>query len=140
MRVLLALGVTVALAPLHVVATVATPARPIGVAYGSGAVWTASFDFGGVLRIDPKTNRITARIKTGRGPIGVTYGAGSVWVANWLEDTVARVDPNSGKVVARIHVGAHGPEGMAFGAGARGCQTKPAASPGSTRRRTARWR
>ena len=76
----------------------------------------ASFDFGGVIRVDPATNRVVARIKTGRGPIGVAFGAGSVWVANWLANTVTRIDPATGKALATIKVTATGPEGMAFGA------------------------
>ena len=117
MRAALALAAALVATPLHVAATIRTPTQPIGVAYGAGAVWTASFDFNGVLRIDPRTNAVTARIKTGRGPIGVAYGAGSVWVANWSEDTIARVSPATGRVVARIRVTARGPEGMAFGGG-----------------------
>jgi DNA-binding beta-propeller fold protein YncE len=82
-------------ARLHVVATVKTPTQPISVSPSGPARPAASFDFGGVLRIDPRTNTVSARVKTGRGPIGVAYGAGSVWVANWLENTVSRVDPAS---------------------------------------------
>ena len=142
MRGLLAIFALVVAAPgLQVQATVKTPAEPIGIAFGAGSAWTASFDFDGVVRIDARTNAITARIKTGRGPIGVAYGAGSVWVANWSENTISRIDPKSGRRVAKIKVTARGPEGMAFGGGQLWvCRTSPAAFRASTRPRTARPR
>jgi YVTN family beta-propeller protein len=122
MRVLAALFASTTLVAvsggIRVAATIPTPPQPIGVAFGSGSAWTASFDFGGVIRVDTATDKIVARIKTGRGPIGVACGAGSVWVANWLENTVSRVNPATGKAAAKIKVTATGPEGMAFGAGA----------------------
>src|SRR5580765_4806853 len=86
----------VAAPAVRVAATIPTPSQPIGVAFGAGSAWTASYDFGGVVRVDPATNKVVARIKTGRGPIGVGFGVGSVWVANWLENTIARVDPATG--------------------------------------------
>jgi DNA-binding SARP family transcriptional activator len=58
---------------------------PIGIAAGSGAIWTANDD-GTVSRIDPETGQLQRTIPLGTYPrvaypIGITVGAGRVWVA-----------------------------------------------------------
>ena len=90
------------------------------------------------LRIDPRTNAVTARIRTGRGPIGVAYGAGSVWVANWSEDTMSRVDPDRPRPRADQRHGTTARRAWPSAAGSSGCRTNPAASPASTLPRIAR--
>jgi YVTN family beta-propeller protein len=51
------------------------------IAAGAGAVWAASSKRGIVLRIDPKTNKVTARIKVGNTPRALAVGGGRVWIA-----------------------------------------------------------
>ena len=51
-----------------------------------------------LIRIDPATNRVSARIKLkGNYPLGITYGAGSIWVANRYSGSVTRVNPRTNK-------------------------------------------
>jgi YVTN family beta-propeller protein len=57
-----------------------------------------------VARIDPKTNRVTARIAVGKGPEGVATSPGAVWVSNANGPTVSRIDPGTNKVVATIRL------------------------------------
>jgi YVTN family beta-propeller protein len=51
------------------------------IAAGAGAVWAASSKRGVVVRIDPKTNKVTARIKVGDTPRALAVGGGKVWIA-----------------------------------------------------------
>jgi ABC-type branched-subunit amino acid transport system substrate-binding protein/DNA-binding beta-propeller fold protein YncE len=50
------------------------------VAFGEGAVWTGNYVDGRVSRLDPRTNRITARTAAGT-PQSLAAGAGAVWVS-----------------------------------------------------------
>ena len=69
-------------------------------------------------RIDPATNRVSARIKLkGSNPLGITYGAGSIWVANRNSGSITRVSPKTNKAAKkRIKVG-FSPYALAYGAG-----------------------
>jgi streptogramin lyase len=53
---------------------------------------------GTLVRIDPRTNRVTARVKLGKGACAVAAGAGAVWVVNYRSGVLARVDPATRKV------------------------------------------
>jgi YVTN family beta-propeller protein len=84
---------------------------------GAGSVWTTNSIERRLVRIDPATNRVSARIKLkGSFPLGVTYGAGSVWVANRNSGTVTRVNPRTNKAGRTIHVRSS-PYAVAAGAG-----------------------
>jgi YVTN family beta-propeller protein len=72
---------------------------------GLGYLWVSNFKDATIVRIDPATNRVTARIKVGARPCGVAVGADSLWVDGYGTDSVERVDPQSMQVVARIPVG-----------------------------------
>jgi YVTN family beta-propeller protein len=82
-----------------------------------GAVWATDTTAGRLVRIDPATNRVTARLRVGARPLGITYGARSLWVASSFSGEVVRVDPRRPKVLKRIDVGLS-PYDVAFGAGA----------------------
>jgi YVTN family beta-propeller protein len=88
---------------------------------GEGAVWV--IDDAGLVRIDPKRNRISARIGLlGKQALivdagGIAAGVGAVWVTNPLAGTVSRVDPATNRVVQRIRVGRN-PLGVSVGEGA----------------------
>jgi DNA-binding beta-propeller fold protein YncE len=93
------------------------------VAAGEGALWAAgssrspdpdAFTPPRLVRIDPRSGRVTARLELGREPLsaatGIVAGAGSVWVsltdfgdgdAGW----VWRLDPLARRVIARLRVG-----------------------------------
>jgi YVTN family beta-propeller protein len=53
---------------------------PLGLARGSGALWTVTPPDGGLWRIDPSTNRATRVVDIGHHPIAVAAGNGAVWV------------------------------------------------------------
>jgi YVTN family beta-propeller protein len=84
----------------------------------AGSVWTTNSLERRLVRIDPATNRVSARIKLrGSNPLGITYGAGSIWVANRNSGSVTRVNPKTNKAAKkRIKVGLS-PYALAYGAG-----------------------
>jgi DNA-binding SARP family transcriptional activator/DNA-binding beta-propeller fold protein YncE len=45
-----------------------------------------------VVKIDPRTNKVTQVTHVGRDPDAVAVGAGGVWVVNWRDRTVSRID------------------------------------------------
>jgi YVTN family beta-propeller protein len=106
------------------IATIEDPIRietlehPIAV--GEGAVWV--IDNGGLVRIDPASNRIAARIEILVTPFatldagGIAAGEGAVWVTNPVAGTVSRISPASNRVSSRIKVGKT-PLGVAVGEG-----------------------
>jgi YVTN family beta-propeller protein len=84
------------------------------IAYGAGAVWVEDA-VGGVVRIDPRTNAVTAHIATTPFDYGgIVVADGAVFVAHFYDDSVTRIDPASNSAVAKITLG-HGaaPEGIA---------------------------
>jgi DNA-binding beta-propeller fold protein YncE len=86
--------------------------RPLtGVAAGAGAVWAIGAP-AVVLRIDPRTSRITERVAiVGRTPADAPYpvsvaAAGeSVWVLNANTATVTRIDARTRGVAQTTRVG-----------------------------------
>jgi YVTN family beta-propeller protein len=107
--------------------------RQLHAAYGEGALWTVSaryepdsdlFTPSELARIDPETDRVTARLRLGRKwstqATGLAAGAGSVWVALTRfegadpQGVVWRVDPVRLSVLARIEVGSF-PSAIAVG-------------------------
>jgi hypothetical protein len=67
-----------------------------------------------VVRVSPRTMRITARIRVRIGAAGVRTGEGSVWVTNPNEDVVQQIDPRRRRVVRIIPTG---PQPRFFGVG-----------------------
>jgi len=83
-----------------------------GMAATDEAVWVASSADDTVLRLHPRTGRLTASIpiagRRGRrlaGPLRIAAGAGAIWVADTLSDSVSRIDPRLAAVSATIPVG-----------------------------------
>ena len=65
---------------------------------GAGSVWTTNSIERRLVRIDPATNRVSARIALkGDYPLGISYGAGSIWVANRYSGSVTRVSTATNK-------------------------------------------
>jgi hypothetical protein len=83
-----------------------------------GSVWLTESGQGQVLRVDPRTRRVTARIPAG-GEATMDVAAGSVWAAPFALTESAplllRIDPRSARVVKRIPL--RTPSGGAFGGG-----------------------
>jgi virginiamycin B lyase len=88
------------------VARISIGSQPCGAASGLGSVWVSGYGTGNLIRIDPRTNRITQRIRVARGICHLAIQGGSVWVASDRTDVGYRVSPRRGRVVARIPVGA----------------------------------
>jgi YVTN family beta-propeller protein len=83
----------------------------------AGSVWTTNSVERQLVRIDPATNRVSARIKLKRSyPLGIAYGAGSIWVANRYSGSVTRVNARTNKVRRTIRVG-FSPYALAYRAG-----------------------
>jgi hypothetical protein len=90
--------------------------RVIGLAFGVGAVWATALEDGKLIRVDPKTRRVTS-VKVGDQPVGVIAAAGRVWVANRGSGTISRIDPETMREDGpRIDVGTL-PTWIAFAAG-----------------------
>jgi hypothetical protein len=95
-------------------ATIDLPAGPCEATdTGFGAIWTATCNDLGLVRIDPATNRVSGRVKLpipqsldGEGSIGA--GAGGVWLVvdarGCTACRVARIDPWTLRVTARVAV------------------------------------
>jgi len=71
-----------------------------GLAFGAGSVWGSSN--GKVFRLDPATNKITARIAAD-APFP-TFGAGSFWALSTSGRKLVRIDPESNAVSASIRL------------------------------------
>jgi len=75
---------------------------------GLGAVWFINndgYNYTTLRRIDPHTNRVTAKIKIPKAD-WITPGAGALWVSSET-NKVYRLDPGTRKVTATISVGAN---------------------------------
>ena len=77
--------------------------RPCDIGIGLGGVWVSELEGSSLARIDPRTNKISARIKGLTEPCGSEVSGGAVWVGT--ADGVARVDPDLKKVVAVVRIG-----------------------------------
>jgi len=80
-------------------------------AAGFGAVWSPSCGSSELDRIDPHSNRITARvplagIASGEGQLAVA--GGSVWLFTDEQGSLAQVDPKTNRVVATHQTGVPG--------------------------------
>jgi class 3 adenylate cyclase len=80
-------------------------------AVGEGSLWIADrravapghgLDFGVVVRIDARTDKIVAQIPVSRA-FAVAVGAGAVWVAS-DNGTVSEINPETNRVIRPIHL------------------------------------
>jgi YVTN family beta-propeller protein len=81
------------------------------VVYAFGSIWVADLGRGAVVRINPRTNRVTKRIKVAKAD-WITPSSDALWVSSETGEIV-RIDPARAAVVARIDVGAN-PLGSAW--------------------------
>jgi virginiamycin B lyase len=74
--------------------------------FGAGSLWIGAWPDREVVRIDPRSNRVTARFPAGGlDPTGLAVDTTTVWVVHRDTDEVVRVEPGTGRVVARIRLG-----------------------------------
>ena len=74
--------------------------------FGAGSLWVGAWQDREVVRIDPRSNRVTARFPAGgRNPAGLAVDAATIWVVHPDTDEVVRLDARTGEVVARIQLG-----------------------------------
>lgn len=86
-----------------------SPADSLGsAAAGFGSAWLDNVDANQLLRVDPRTRRVTARIAV-RASASVTIGTNAVWAIEstgpgniYLAGPLLRIDPRTDRVVARI--------------------------------------
>jgi len=105
---------TTTIPPVPVAARIGVGAGVVALAAGEGGVWALRRQ-GSLLRVDPRSNRVTARIRIPRsagfyGP-GLVLGAGALWVG--AGDRTVRVDARTARVLSsvRMEVQAAAPDG-----------------------------
>lgn len=86
-------------------------------ATGAGSVWVLSDAAGELVRVDPRTNAVSARIAVATDSFAAAFGFGSLWITNSRANTVQRINPRTNRVVATIAVGPS-PGPLATGEGA----------------------
>ena len=89
----------------RVVKTIHVGVEPNGLTAYRGALWASDHTAGKVVRIDPRTNRVTATIAL-PGADWIT-GFGEALYVSEETNTVARIDLASLKVTGRVHVDAN---------------------------------
>jgi DNA-binding SARP family transcriptional activator/DNA-binding beta-propeller fold protein YncE len=85
------------------------------VAVGAGAVWIADPSMRRIVRVDPRSGRITRAEQVGAEPTGVAVGEGAVW-ASLRTGELLRLDQRTGAVTGRVAVGGS-PRSVAAGDG-----------------------
>jgi PQQ-like domain len=72
---------------------------------GFGSVWLSDTNRGEILRVDPRTRRVSARIRIG-SEAGLDVGDGAVWAVARPPGTgggeLLRIDPRTNRIAARI--------------------------------------
>jgi DNA-binding beta-propeller fold protein YncE len=70
------------------------------------SLWTGDCSSGTLLRIDPKTAKVTAKVASGIGPaaMGLAATGDSVWLLTDARGTLSRIDPEQNQVVAELRV------------------------------------
>jgi DNA-binding SARP family transcriptional activator/streptogramin lyase len=89
----------------HTIAVVRNINKPEAITVGADSVWIAEAARDGILRVDPRTNRVTREISIGGHATGIAVGDGAVWAATPAEGRIWRVDPGNNAVIASIEVG-----------------------------------
>jgi ABC-type branched-subunit amino acid transport system substrate-binding protein/DNA-binding beta-propeller fold protein YncE/predicted Ser/Thr protein kinase len=102
----------------RLVATIDVGIAASTIAAGEEGVWFLSWENRSLMRLDPRTNRVTERIPLGSHFLsGIAVGGGSVWVTAQDEGLLWRVEPVPRPSTRTIDVGV-GATYVAFGDGA----------------------
>jgi DNA-binding SARP family transcriptional activator len=79
---------------------------------GAGAIWALAAGSATVLRVDPRTSRVTDRIPIAArqgpdlpAPTGIAAGRDAVWVLNGNSATVTRINPETRGVETTVELG-----------------------------------
>ena len=100
----------------RLVARIDVEVEALTIAAGKEGVWFSSDER--VMRIDPRTNRVSQTIRAGETTLwGVAVGAGSVWATSREQGLLWRIEPGREPVTRTIDVGV-GVTFVAFGEGA----------------------
>jgi virginiamycin B lyase len=77
-----------------------------GVVSAFDSLWVGGCADGSLVRVDPKTAKVTATIATGVGPAraGLAATADSIWLLTDARGTLSRIDPAQNLVVAEFRV------------------------------------
>ena len=94
-----------------------TPVTSNSIAFQSGSIWAASGDSGHVVKIDPVTNRITARAHLHGWITDLAVGDGFVWVPVVPANVVYKLSADDLSVQGQLASGSD-PESVTLGAGA----------------------
>jgi streptogramin lyase len=93
------------------------------IATGVGAVWASNLTEllssrpGFLVRIDPRSRKVTGSLRLSAPPSALATGFGSVWATFAASDVVARIDSDKMAISRMIAVG-RGPVALAVGEGA----------------------
>ena len=91
--------------------------RPCGgMVSAFGSLWVPACGNGSLVRIDPKTFKVTATIDSGTADItgSLAASADSVWLLSDAKTTVSRIDPDQNAIVGELRVPA-GCRSLTFG-------------------------
>ena len=90
-----------------------------GIAVDSTGVWATAGGCGGggIMRIDPATNKLAASVQAPGQPIADALAFGSVWVVDASPNELLRIDPASNRIVGRLALPAT-PDGIDADSGA----------------------
>ena len=75
------------------------------VAVSSDSFWMVSGQGGKLLRINPKTNKVSAEIAVAAGSVSCIFADNALWVTSPEKNVVTRVNAKSGKVTDTIPTG-----------------------------------
>jgi YVTN family beta-propeller protein len=78
--------------------------QPYRLTVSGGSLWASVNGTGTILRIDPRSGRITARYHVGGGPGSLALAGGKVWTGNYAGSSIIRLNPAK-HAVRRIRVG-----------------------------------
>jgi YVTN family beta-propeller protein len=87
---------------------------PRAIAASNGVLWVSRGDTQELVRLDPRTNRITGSVPIGIDAWYIAASPTAVWATDYYRDTVVHVDPVSMRLVATITGLAYGPTGIAI--------------------------
>jgi len=77
-----------------------------GVGTGDGSIWLSLKEAGTVVRVDPKTNKVTETITLPKPPCpGMTFESGAMWVPLCGTAGIARVDAKTNTVTTTVTKG-----------------------------------
>jgi streptogramin lyase len=84
---------------------------------GAGSVWVADDQGAQVVRVSPRTNRVTGRFRVGDGPADMAFDGGTAWVINHRDRVLSRIDLSAGTSSQLAVIAGDAPERMVWSRG-----------------------